>query len=186
MSEKPRRRLAIIVRPCFEQDLQWVQLIYAHHVLTGAGTFDLTAPPLETMRAAWIEIAGKGWPYLVACAAADPSRILGYAYARPFRDRAGYAHTFEDSIYVSHTHTGFGIGRAMLSTLLNDLAEVGARQVVAVIGDADNAASIRLHARFGFQEQGRLRDVGVKFGRTWDVVLMQRGLEPTRGVQKDS
>jgi phosphinothricin acetyltransferase len=170
-----------MVRPCFEQDIQWVQLIYAHHVMTGAGTFEIKPPSLEDMRGRWTEIVSKGWPFLVACPAHDPSRIFGYAYARPFRDREAYAYTFEDSVYVAPGQTGKGVGTRLLTRLLATLTEDGIRQVVAVIGDSANQGSIALHKRCGFRPAGQLTNVGAKFGRWFDVVLMQRTL-PVRAA----
>lgn len=167
---------AFVIRPCFEQDLQWVQLIYAHHVVTGTGTFETEPPTLEEMTDRWTRVVTKGWPYLVAASAQDPTRVLGFAYAQQFRDRTAYAHTLEDSVYVAPIALGAGIGKALLFTLLNEAAQAGARQIVAVIGDSGNTASIRLHQRMGFREIGALSDVGWKFGRWLDVVLMQRTL----------
>lgn len=167
---------AFFIRPCFEQDLQWVQLIYAHHVVTGAGTFETEPPSLEEMTARWSRAVSRGWPYLVASSVDDPTRILGYAYAQQFRDRAAYAHTLEDSIYVAPMAMGAGVGRALLASLLQEAAAGGARQIIAVIGDSANQASIRTHAKLGFEQAGVLRNVGYKFGRWLDVVLMQRNL----------
>jgi L-amino acid N-acyltransferase YncA len=164
------------VRPCFQQDLQWVQLIYAHHVMTSTGTFETVPPDLEEMTARWTKIAAHGWPYIVACAGNDPSRILGFAYAQQFRERQAYAHTFENSIYVSPTHQGMGIGKALMAVLLGELIDVGAKQVLAVIGDSGNLGSIKLHARAGFHPVGKLHAVGYKFGRWLDVVIMQTQL----------
>jgi phosphinothricin acetyltransferase len=168
----------VIVRPCFQQDLQWVQLIYAHHVATGTGTFETIAPTLEEMTDRWAKIAGKGWPFLVACDADDLSRVYGYAYAAQFRDRQAYEKTFEDSVYVSPNTLGGGIGKALISGLLTELQEIGVQQVIAVIGDSANTASIELHRKAGFHYVGTLKGVGQKFGRQLDVVLMQRAVPP--------
>src|SRR5258706_2587809 len=111
-------KLPVIIRPCFEMDLQFVQLIYAHHVNTGTGTFELVPPELKEMNTRWSAIAAREWPYLVACAESDPSRIFGFAYAAQFRDRAAYAHSFEDSVYVAPNVIGRGIGGQLLSALL--------------------------------------------------------------------
>ncbi|HYD72743.1 MAG TPA: GNAT family N-acetyltransferase, partial [Candidatus Binatia bacterium] len=90
-------RPALIVRPCFQQDLEFVQLIYAHHVLSGTGSFELEPPSLEEMTERWSRIVGLGWPFVVASPASDLSRVLGFAYATQYRDRAAYAQTFEVS-----------------------------------------------------------------------------------------
>lgn len=173
--------LQIFVRPCFQQDLETVQLIYAHHVLTGAGTFEVEPPSLPEMEQRWARVVDRGWPFLVASPAGDLSRVLGFAYAAQYRDRAAYARTFEVSVYCAPTSLRRGVGALMLSELLVALRDQGARQALAFIGDSANAPSIGLHGKLGFRHVGTLRNVGEKFGRQLDVVIMQRGLghEPT-------
>ncbi len=171
-------RPALIVRPCFQQDLETVQLIYAHHVLTGTGTFEYEPPSLEEMTARWSAVVDKGWPYLVASPATDVSRVLGFAYATQFRDRPGYSRTFEVSVYAAPTSLRQGAGALMLSELLMTLRADGVREAMAFIGDSANAASIGLHAKLGFKHVGTLAQVGEKFGRRLDVVVMQRSIAP--------
>jgi phosphinothricin acetyltransferase len=168
----------IIVRPCFQADLPWITPIYAHAVTTGTGTFETEPPDLKEMHARWSRCVERGWPYLVASPISDVTRPLGYAYAQPFRDRAAYARTFEDSIYVTPSAQGKGVGDALLASLLIALEADGVREVVAVIGDSQNAGSIRLHEKHQFRTCGKLLNVGWKFGRWLDVVMMQRSLEP--------
>jgi phosphinothricin acetyltransferase len=168
----------IVVRPCFQQDLELVQLIYAHHVLAGAGTFETAPPSLDEMTARWSRIVTAGWPFLAAAPEHDMTRVIGFAYAQPFRDRPAYAQTFEDSIYVAPTSQRQGAGLALMAGLLEMLHGDGVREVVALIGDSENAGSIGLHRRAGFRETGTLRNVGQKFGRWVDVVLMQKSLPP--------
>ncbi|MBU6374157.1 MAG: GNAT family N-acetyltransferase [Alphaproteobacteria bacterium] len=165
-----------IVRPCFQQDLTFVQLIYAHAVITGTGTFETEPPDLEEMTARWSKVVARGWPFLVASDAQDVSRIYGFAYAQQFRDRQAYAKTFEDSVYVSHLARGMKIGTALMHGLLGELQAIGAEQVIAVIGDSANAGSIKLHESCGFRHAGRLVGVGHKFGRVLDVVMMQASI----------
>ena len=153
-----------------------MQLIYAHAVMTGTGTFETEPPSVEEMTERWSKIVTRGWPYLVASDAADVSRIYGFAYAQQFRDRQAYARTFEDSIYVAHTARGMGIGAALMSGLLGELTALGVKEVIAVIGDLNNTASIKLHSRFGFRPVGRFEAVGHKFGKDLDVALMQCSL----------
>lgn len=169
-------RSPLIVRPCFQQDLQFVQLIYSHHVLTGTGTFEIEPPSLAEMEERWTRIVEKGWPFVVASPPADLSRVLGFAYAAQYRDRAAYARTFEVSIYTAPTSLRQGAGALMLSEVLTMLRDDGVRQVLAFIGDSANAASIGLHQKLGFRNVGVLRQVGEKFGKQLDVVVMQRGL----------
>jgi phosphinothricin acetyltransferase len=171
-------RAKIVVRPCFQQDLELVQLIYAHHVLAGMGTFETAPPSLDEMTTRWSRIVSAGWPFLAAAPEHDMSRVVGFAYAQPFRDRPAYAQTFEDSVYVAPTSQRQGVGLALMAGLLEMLHSDGVREVVAVIGDSENASSIGLHRRAGFREVGVLRNVGQKFGRWVDVVLMQKSLPP--------
>ncbi len=169
-------RPPLIVRPCFQQDLEFVQLIYAHHVLSGTGSFELEPPSLEEMTERWSRIVSKGWPYVVASPASDLSRVMGFAYATQYRDRAAYAKTFEVSVYSAPTTLRQGAGALMLSDVLTTLRGDGVREALAFIGDSYNAASIALHTKLGFKFVGKLTDVGEKFGRTLDVVIMQRTL----------
>jgi phosphinothricin acetyltransferase len=168
----------LLVRPCFQQDLQTVQLIYAHHVTTGTGTFEIDPPSLDEMTARWSDVVAHGWPYLVASPTTDLSRVLGFAYARQYRDRAAYAKTFEVSVYVAPASLRQGAGQLLLSELLAVLRGDGAREALAFIGDSANAASIGVHRKCGFKPIGALEGVGEKFGRTLDVVIMQRRLPP--------
>ncbi|HEX5325553.1 MAG TPA: GNAT family N-acetyltransferase, partial [Acetobacteraceae bacterium] len=105
-------------------------------------------------------------------------RVVGYCYAGPFRPRVGYRFTLEDSIYLDAAEVGRGLGRALLQPLLARCAELGCRQMVAVIGGRETVASIRLHERLGFAHMGVLPAVGFKFGRWVDIVMMQRALGP--------
>lgn len=166
----------LIVRPCFQQDLDTVQLIYAHHVLTGTGSFEIEPPSLDEMTDRWGKIVAKGWPYFVVCPNHDLSRVLGFAYAGQFRDRLAYAHTFEVSIYVAPTSLRQGAGLQLMTELLTTLRLDGVRQALALIGDSANIASVALHQRAGFIHVGLLKDVGEKFGRSLDVVVMQKSL----------
>jgi L-amino acid N-acyltransferase YncA len=188
MGEKKRRLSAaglvpatpgpppILVRPAFEPDLDQITVIYHHHVMTGTGTFDIDPPSYTAMRDRWVKIAAQGWPFLVACDPQAFSRVLGYAYAQPFRERKAYEKTFEDSIYVAPFQTQRGIGKRLLYTLIEDCKALNVRQLLAVIGDSQNTASINLHVWAGFRHVGFLHTVGRKFGRDLDVVLMQRAL----------
>lgn len=169
-------RPPLIVRPCFQQDLEFVQLIYAHHVLSGTGSFELAPPDLTEMTERWSHIVGKGWPYLVASPASDLSRVMGFAYATQYRERAAYAKTFEVSVYAAPTNLRQGAGALLLSELLAMLRTDGVREALAFIGDSANAASIALHRKLGFKQAGLMTNVGEKFGRALDVVIMQRTL----------
>jgi phosphinothricin acetyltransferase len=161
------------IRDATDDDVAAIQSIYAHHVLHGLGTFETEPPEADEMRSRWRQITAAGFPYLVAV---DTGTVVGYAYANHFRTRAAYRQTVEDSIYVAPAAMGRGIGRALLQALIARCAGLGLRQILAVIGDSGNAASIGLHASCGFEHVGTMKDVGRKFDRWVDVVIMQRAL----------
>jgi len=147
--------------------------IYAHHVLHGLASFEEEPPSVDAMRARRDAVLGVGLPYLVA---EIGGVVAGFGYAAPYRERAAYRFTIEDSIYVGPDSAGRGIGSALLDAVVAH-GEAGPwRQMLAVIGDSGNAASIALHARAGFATVGTIRAAGFKFGRAVDVVLMQRAL----------
>ena len=165
----------MILRPAAAPDLPEIQGIYAHHVLHGTGTFEDVPPSLEEVTSRWQAGRARNAHWLVA---ADATGVLGYAYYAQFRDRAGYRFCAEDSIYVRDDVRGQGVGKALVGQLIADAAQHGFRQMVAVIGDAENGGSIGVHASLGFRQAGVLRAVGYKFGRWLDVVTMQRALGP--------
>ena len=150
-----------------------VAAIYGHAVLHGTGTFEIEPPNGSEMAARYRVIASQGYPFLVA---EISGRVGGYAYAAAFRERPAFRSTVEDSVYIDPTLTGRGCGKALLDGLVVSAEQAGFRQMVAVIGDSANIASIRLHAGCGFGHVGRLDNVGWKAGRWLDVVLMQRNL----------
>ena len=161
------------IRPAETADLPEIQAIYAHHVMTGAGTFEETPPCIEEMQARFEAAAGRGWAWLVA---ADETGVLGYAYFAQMRDRSAYRYTAENSIYVREDVRGQGVGKALVARVLEEAEGAGFRQMVAVIGDSENVASIGVHASLGFRRIGVLRSSGFKFGRWVDTVYMQRAL----------
>ena len=163
----------MLIRPCTDADLQAIAAIYAHHVHHGTGTFELDAPAVAEIARRHAEVRARGLPWLVAQADAG---IAGFAYANWFRPRPAYRYFVEDSVYLDPAAQRRGIGRLLLAELIARCEDAGARQMVAVIGDADNAGSIGLHAALGFAHTGVLRASGWKFGRWLDVVLMQRTL----------
>ena len=162
------------IRPVGSADLPQIQAIYAHHVATGTASFEEEPPDLAEMTRRCDALLAVGLPYLVA---AEPDgKILGYAYAGPFRPRRAYRFSVENSIYTRPDSAGKGIGRALLTALIRQAAAWGARQMIAVIGDSGNAGSIGLHKALGFQPIGVIRSVGFKHGRWLDSVLMQLSL----------
>lgn len=166
---------APIIRPSHDDDVAAIAAIYRYHVLYGVASFEEVPPPADEIARRRSEIVGHGLPYLVA---ERGGRVVGYCYAGPFRPRSGYRFTLEDSIYIDAAEVGRGIGRALLSPVLVRCAELGYRQMVAVIGGRETVASIRLHEALGFAHIGVLPAVGFKFGRWIDIVLMQRALGP--------
>ncbi len=161
------------IRKATEADLAEIQSIYAHHVLTGTGTFDEQPASVEELREHFHDVVDHGWAWLVAT---DASGVLGYAYYAQYRDRSAYRCCVEDSIYVRDDVRGQGVGKALVARLIEDATAHGMRQMIAVIGDSENVGSIGVHASLGFQKVGVLRAAGLKFGRWLDVVYMQRPL----------
>lgn len=161
------------IRPATGEDLAAVAAIYARHVRDGTASFELEPPSEEEMRRRHAELRARGYPYLVAEAGGE---VLGYAYAGPYRPRLAYRDTVENSVYLRPEAAGRGLGTRLLDALIAACAARGFRQMVAVVGDSANLASIRLHERLGFRRVGVLRSVGYKHGRWLDTVLLQRAL----------
>jgi phosphinothricin acetyltransferase len=161
------------VRPCTREDLAEVREIYALEVREGTASFELEPPSLPEMTARFAAIEAAGLPYVVA---ELEGRVAGYAYASPYRPRPAYRHTVEDSVYVARFARRRGVGRALLGAVIAHATARGMRQMVAIIGDSAHVASIELHARAGFRLVGTLENVGWKFGRWLDTVIMQRAL----------
>jgi phosphinothricin acetyltransferase len=161
------------IRPATLDDIPSIQAIYAQHVAHGLASFEEQAPSVEEMRRRFHEIAGGGFPYL---AAQFGDAVTGYGYCTLYRTRSAYRYALEDSVYVRQDCIGRGVGKALLAELIVRCEALGYRQIIAVIGDSANAASIGLHASQGFLKVGTLRSVGFKLGRWVDSVFMQRPL----------
>ena len=164
---------AVTIRDARAADMAAVQAIYAHHVHHGFGTFEEEPPTLDDIRARHAVIVGAGMPWLVAEVG---GRVAGYAYAGPFRARAAYRFTVEDSIYVGEDFARKGVGRVLLAALIARCEAGPWRQMLAVIGDSGNDGSVGLHRALGFSHLGTMKAVGFKHGRWVDVVMMQRPL----------
>jgi L-amino acid N-acyltransferase YncA len=169
----------VMIRPSREGDVAQIAAIYGYHVLHGLASFEEVPPDIDEFASRRRDILARGLPYLVA---EQSGRLLGYCYAGPYRTRSAYRFAVEDSIYVDEAEVGRGLGRALLATLLDRCAELGYRQMVAVIGGSETWPSIRLHAALGFTRVGLLPAVGFKFGSWVDIVLMQRALGPGETV----
>jgi phosphinothricin acetyltransferase len=164
----------VIIRAATSADAAAVTAIYAPEVLTGTASFETEAPTIAEMAARMGRVAAAGWPWLIAEADGD---TLGYAYAAQFRDRAAYAQTCENSVYVAASAQRRGVGKVLLPALCDAARASGFREMIAVIGDGSgNIASRRLHAACGFVDAGLLTNVGRKFGRWLDVAYMQKSL----------
>ncbi len=165
--------LQVVIRPSRDSDMPAVHRIYAHHVTHGFGSFEEEPPDLAELTRRRADYLARGLPYFVAEA---DGRVVGYAYAGPWRTRSAYRYTVENSIYVDPAATRGGIGRKLLTALVDACTALGYRQMIAVIGDSGNAASIKVHEACGFVLAGNLRNVGRKRGRWLDSVMMQRTL----------
>lgn len=163
----------VTIRDCRDDDLPAVTAIYARQVRDGTGSFEITPPDRAELARRRGDVIAKGLPYLVA---ESDGEVIGFAYAQPHKPRAAYVHTVESSVYVVETGRRSGVGRRLMETLIRRCGQAGKRQMVAVVGDSENAASIALHEAVGFHRVGRFESVGFKHGRWLDIVLMQRSL----------
>jgi L-amino acid N-acyltransferase YncA len=171
--------MSFAIRPSRDDDLPQIAAIYRYHVLHGVASFEEIPPDDEELARRRHDILALGLPYLVA---ESGGRVLGYSYASRYRTRSAYRFTLEDSIYIDAAEVGRGIGRSLLSALIEGCAELGYRQMIAVIGGSDQWPSIRLHQALGFTRAGFLAAVGFKFGAWVDGVLMQRPLGSGAGT----
>lgn len=162
-----------IIRDSTSADVVPIHLIYEHHVMHGTATFEIIPPDADEITRRRDAVLSEDLPFLVA---ETDGIVTGYAYATLYRPRPAYRFTIEDSIYIHPDHIGKGIGRLLLSDLIRRCEAGRWRQMIAVIGDSANRASIRLHENAGFRHTGVFQSVGWKFGRWLDTVLMQRPL----------
>jgi L-amino acid N-acyltransferase YncA len=161
---------AVAIRPTEESDLPAITAIYGEAVRTGTATFELDPPDLAEMTRRFRALVDNGFPYLVALL---DGQLVGYAYAGPYRPRPAYRFTVENSVYLAPASHRRGIGLRLMQQLIPACEARGFRQMIAVIGDSANAGSIGLHTRCGFQMIGTHPNVGLKFGRWLDTVMMQ-------------
>jgi L-amino acid N-acyltransferase YncA len=167
------------IRPTMAADLPFITAIYDHAVRFGTATFELIPPDLAEMTRRFDALMDGGFPYLVA---ALDGRVIGYAYAGAYRPRPAYRFTVENSVYLQPAIHRRGIGLQLLQRLIVESEARGHRQMIAVIGDSANAGSIGVHSRCGFQMIGTHPNVGFKFGRWLDTVMMQRPLGDGAGT----
>src|SRR5262245_19850910 len=169
----PSRVPAALIRPARPSDIAAITHIYAHAVLHGTASFELEPPQEAEMAQRQDALLAGGFPYLIA---EGDGGVLGYAYAGPYRARPAYRFTVEDSVYIAPEAQRRGLGRLLLERLITESEARGYRQMIAVIGDSAQHASIALHTALGFRLIGTFEAVGFKFDRWLDTVLMQRAL----------
>jgi phosphinothricin acetyltransferase len=162
-----------IIRPSQDQDIPEIAAIYAGHVLTGTGTFELDPPTPDQMESRRSEVLARGLPHLVVV---DCKKVLGFAYCNWFKPRPAYRYSAEDSIYLAPNAQGRGLGRALLAELAVQAERAGVRKLIAVIGDSANTGSIAVHRSIGFSHVGVLKSCGWKFDQWRDVVMMDKAL----------
>jgi L-amino acid N-acyltransferase YncA len=170
------------IRTAEAGDAPALAAIYGHHVAHGFGTFETDPPSAEDMAGRVAAVLGLGLPYLVADMA---GAVAGFAYGSPFRPRASYRYTVEDSVYIGPDRLGQGIGKGLLGAVIEACQGLGLRQMVAMIGDSENARSMALHQAMGFTHVGVFRAIGFKHGRWVDVAMMQRPLNAGADAQPE-
>lgn len=175
---KPEPEFSYSLRDARSADLPHIREIYNHYVANSTVTFDEQPWTLKALTQKFAHLQKLGYPFLVA---ESPSgQILGFAYVYPWKEKAAYRYTVENSIYLAPAATGRGLGKGLLGTLLQRAEEAGVREVVAVIADQGAEGSMRLHESFGFTQTGSMGRVGFKFERWLGIVLMQKSLKPRR------
>ncbi len=163
----------VIIRQSIDDDISSITEIYAREVLTGLASFEIEPPDSSEMAKRRSKIVHSGYAYIVA---ADKDKIIGYAYASPYRTRPAYQYTLENSVYVSADARGNGVGKMLLTELIEICKQDSYRSMIAIIGDSHNISSIKLHQSVGFRHVGTIKDAGFKLGRWVDSVVMQKML----------
>ncbi len=171
----PETPFDFTIRDVMPADLPSVREIYNHYVMNSTVTFDETAMSLATLRRKYTKMQEKKMPFIVA---ENPAgQLLGYAYVYPWKEKAAYRYTVENSIYLGPASTGKGLGKDLLAALIEKCREAGIKEIIAVIADKGAEASITMHANFGFKEIGHMGKVGFKFDRWLGTVLMQKSIK---------
>jgi len=163
------------IRDVEANDLPDIREIYNYYVVNSVVTFDEDEMTLREWKAKFATLTKLKMPFIAAVA--PGGTVLGYALVSPWKSKAAYRYTVENSIYIRPAATGKGLGRALLAELLDRSKKAGLKEVLAVIADKGAEASISLHESFGFKETGRMGRVGFKFDRWLGTVLMQRSLK---------
>lgn len=172
---EPEPTFEYTIRDAVPADLPHVREIYNHYVMNSTVTFDEEAMSLAALRQKFKKVTEKKLPFLVA--ESPRGILLGYAYVYPWKEKAAYRFTVENSIYLGPASTGKGLGKALLGELITRSKAAGLKEIVAVIADKGAEASIQIHKNFGFKEIGHMGKVGFKFDRWLGTVLMQKSLK---------
>lgn len=162
-----------IIRVRSDADMDAITRIYAHHVENGASSWELTAPDVDEMTRRAHALRDADFPYLVA---ELDGETVGYAYAGAYRPRPAYRFTVENTVYISADLRRGGIGSLLLQNLIDTCTELGFRQMIGIVGDSQNHQSIRFHEKMGFRQMGIVKNIGFKFGRWMDQIILQRPL----------
>jgi L-amino acid N-acyltransferase YncA len=179
---EPESPFGFAVREATEKDLPDIRQIYNHYVANSTVTFDETPWSLTVLRTKFSRVRALGYPFLVAESLGG--MVLGFAYVYPWKEKAAYRFTVENSIYLGPASTGKGMGTALMGELLERATTAGVREVIAVIADRGAEASVAVHERFGFTQTGSMGRVGFKFGRWLGVIMMQKSLSPRRAAPR--
>jgi L-amino acid N-acyltransferase YncA len=174
--------MVTVIRNLTPDDIPSVTAIYSDAVINGAASYELIPPGHDEMKARFMAITSKGYPFLAAVN--EKGDLLGYAYASAFRTRPAYRWLVEDSIYVAEHARGLGVGRALLQALVSRCEELGFRQMVGVVGGASEA-SVAVHRSCGFTLAGRLNGTGFKHDLWLDTIFMQRPLGEAQTTKPD-
>jgi L-amino acid N-acyltransferase YncA len=164
---------AVSLRTATAADIAAITRIYADAVAHGTASFELEPPDVAEMARRQQALVTRNFPYIIA---ERDGAVVGYAYAGPYRDRRAYDWCVEDSLYIAPEFHRQGIGRLLLTRLIAESEARGFRQMIGVVGDSANTASIAVHAAVGFRLIGNFQSIGFKHGRWLDTVLMQRAL----------
>ncbi|RIX31026.1 GNAT family N-acetyltransferase [Amnibacterium setariae] len=173
--DPPEPTFSYEIRAATAKDLPAVRQIYDHYVTNTMVTLDTERRSLRTWRSKYAYLARLGLPFLVAV---SPSgQVLGYALAEPWIQKRAYRFTAEESIYLRPASTGKGLGKALLTALMEAGKQAGLKQLLAVVADSGADASLALHRSLGFTETGRMGKVAYKFDRWIGTVMLQRSLK---------
>ena len=172
---EPEPPFEYTIRDATAADLPHVREIYNHYVMNSTVTFDEESMTLADLKHKFQKITAKKMPFLVA--ESPRGQLLGYAYVYPWKEKAAYRFTVENSIYLGPASTGKGLGKVLLGELIDRSKAAGLKEIIAVIADRGAEASIAMHKSFGFKEIGHMGKVGFKFNRWLGTVLMQKSLK---------